>query len=137
MSIFPESRNTKHNLALIYDATSEWDESDRLYTELISSDSLDAQAYNNFAYSLVEREENLDLALELSLTAIKLSPQSAAYLDTAGWIYYKMKQFDKALKYIEESLEIDSSNITIQQHLNEIINNRTESNQSKIQQVEN
>jgi tetratricopeptide (TPR) repeat protein len=137
LGIFPESRNTKHNLALIYDATSEWDESDRLYTELISSDSLDAQAYNNFAYSLVEREENLDLALELSLTAIKLSPQSAAYLDTAGWIYYKMKQFDKALKYIEESLEIDSSNITIQQHLNEIINNRTESNQSKIQQVEN
>ena len=48
-----------------------------------------------------------------------------------------MKQFDKAVKYIEESLEIDSSNITIQQHLNEIINNRTELNQSKIQQVEN
>ena len=48
-----------------------------------------------------------------------------------------MKQFDKAVKYIEESLEIDSSNITIQQHLNEIINNRTELNQSKVQQVEN
>ena len=135
--IFPESRNTKHNLALIYDATNERVKSDKLYTELISSDSLDAQAYNNFAYSLVERNENLDLALELSLTAIRLSPQSAAYLDTAGWIYYKMKQFDKAVKYIEESLEIDSSNITIQQHLNEIINNRTELNQSKIQQVEN
>jgi tetratricopeptide (TPR) repeat protein len=135
--IFPESRNTKHNLALIYDATNEWVKSDKLYTELISSDSLDAQAYNNFAYSLVERKENLDLALELSLTAIRLSPQSAAYLDTVGWIYYKMKQFDKAVKYIEESLEIDSSNITIQQHLNEIINNRTELNQSKIQQVEN
>ena len=135
--IFPESRNTKHNLALIYDVTNEWVKSDKLYTELISSDSLDAQAYNNFAYSLVERKENLDLALELSLTAIRLSPQSAAYLDTAGWIYYKMKQFDKAVKYIEESLEIDSSNITIQQHLNEIINYRTELNQSKIQQVEN
>ena len=137
LTIFPESRNTKHNLALIYDATNEWDESDRLYTELISSDSLDAQAYNNFAYSLVERKENLDLALELSLTAIRLSPQSAAYLDTVGWIYYKMKQFDKAVKYVEESLEIDSSNITIQQHLNEIINNRTELNEAKIQQVEN
>ena len=64
MVIFPESRNTKHNLALIYDATNEWVKSDKLYTELISSDSLDAQAYNNFAYSLVERKENLDLALE-------------------------------------------------------------------------
>ena len=41
--------------------------SDSLYLELITTDSTDAQAYNNFAYSLVERHDNLELALEMSI----------------------------------------------------------------------
>ena len=78
MQIYPQSKNTKHNLALIYDSTGEWDKSDKLYMELISNDSTDAQAYNNYAYSLVEREENIEFALELAKNAIRLEPNSAA-----------------------------------------------------------
>lgn len=65
LSIYPQSRNTKHNLALIYDSTGEWDESDKLYMELITTDSTDAQAFNNYAYSLVERGRILNLHLNL------------------------------------------------------------------------
>ena len=88
VKIFPDSRNTKHNLALIYDIKNEWEKSDQLYLELIDSDSLDAQAFNNYAYSLVERNENIEFALELSKSAISISPTSAPYLDTIGWIYF-------------------------------------------------
>ena len=110
-----------HNLALIYDSTGDWVESDKLYIDLISTDSTDAQAYNNYAYSLVERDRDFEFALELAQNAIRLEPKSAAYLDTIGWIYFKMNNFDEALRYIRESLNIDSSNETIQEHLNEII----------------
>ena len=135
--VIPESRNTKHNLALIYDAIDEWEKSDKLYMELITSDSLDAQAYNNFAYSLVEREKDLDFALDLALNAIKISPNSAAYLDTVGWIYFKLKRYDEAKKYVEESLEIDSTNLTIQNHYDKIINIRTKIENHKVQQADN
>jgi len=137
LTIYPQSRNTKHNLALIYDSTGEWDESDKLYIDLISSDSTDAQAYNNYAYSLVERSKNMSFALELAQNAIRLEPKSAAYLDTIGWIYFKMDEYDEAIRYIRESLSIDSGNITIQGHLNEIIKNKTELNIQKMQQAEN
>lgn len=135
--IYPQSRNTKHNLALIYDSTGDWDESDKLYIDLISTDTTDAQAYNNYAYSLVERNRDIDFALELAQNAIKLEPRSAAYLDTIGWIYFKMDEYDEALKYIRESLSIDSSNTTIQGHLDTIIKNKTKFNTKKMQQAEN
>ena len=32
LSIFPESRNAKHNLALIYDTLKNWEKSDTIYT---------------------------------------------------------------------------------------------------------
>ncbi len=137
LAIYPQSRNTKHNLALIYDSTGDWVESDKLYIDLISTDSTDAQAYNNYAYSLVERDRDFEFALELAQNAIRLEPKSAAYLDTIGWIYFKMNNFDEALRYIRESLNIDSSNETIQEHLNEIIRVKAKENGQVIQQAEN
>jgi len=137
LSIYPQSRNTKHNLALIYDSTGSWDESDKLYMELINTDSTDAQAFNNYAYSLVEREQDFEFALELAQNAIRLEPKSAAYLDTIGWIYFKMDRFEEAMQYIRESLSIDSGNTTIQEHLDKIIKLKAELKLPKIHQVEN
>ena len=137
LEIYPQSRNTKHNLALIYDSMGEWNLSDQLYIELIESDSTDAQAFNNYAYSLVERDKDIDFALELAQYAISLEPKSAAYLDTIGWIYFKLNHYDEALKYIKESLTIDSNNSTIQGHLNQIIKVKAQNNPSKVQQAKN
>ena len=137
LEIYPLSKNTKHNLALIYDATGEWEESDKLYLELISNDSTDAQAYNNYAYSLVERNENIEFALELAKNAIRLEPKSAAYLDTIGWIYFKLSKLDKALFYIRESIGIDSNNVTIREHYDEIIRVRNKKNVEESRQVGN
>ena len=121
LGIFPDSRNTKHNLALIYDQIGEWSKSDELYLDLVATDSTDAQAFNNYAYSLADRNEDFELALELAKNAIRLVPKSAPYLDTIGWIYYKLNDYEKAIEFIRESLSIDSSNPVIQDHLNAVI----------------
>ena len=121
LKIFPESRNTKHTLALIFDNNGDWKRSDSLYMSLISTDSTDAQAYNNFAFSLVERNDNLELALEMALISNRLQPKSAPYLDTLGWIYFKLQQPEKALEYIKESSEIDNNNPVILEHLADVL----------------
>ena len=121
LSIFPGSRASNHTLAMIYDQNGSWIKSDSLYLELISTDSSDAQAYNNFAYSLVERNDNLELALEMSIIANRIQPKSAPYLDTLGWIYFKLEQYDKALEYIQASYSIDNTNPVIVEHLADIL----------------
>jgi Tfp pilus assembly protein PilF len=136
LTIFPESRNTKHNLALIYDTTGEWDRSDKLYMELISTDSTDAQAFNNYAYSLVERGEDVEFALELAMNAIRLAPKSAPYLDTIGWIYFKMNRYEEAVDFIRQSLSIDPGNNTIKEHLDEVVKAKSKATIPKIHQVE-
>ena len=136
LTIFPDSRNTKHNLAMIYDTTKEWVKSDKLYMDLIATDSTDAQAFNNYAYSLIERGEDVEFSLELAKQAIRLVPDSAPYLDTIGWIYFKMDQIDEAIKYIQNSLNIDSENSTIQDHLDYILKIKAELDTHKDPQVE-
>ena len=121
LKIYPQSRSSKHTLAMIYDQTGRWIKSDSLYLELIKTDSTDAQAYNNFAYSLVERKANLELALEMSLIANKIRPNSAPYLDTLGWIYFHLEQFEKSLEYVQKSYSMDSTNPIIVEHLADIL----------------
>ena len=107
-----------HSLAILYDEKSQWENSDEIYIKLINTDDKDAQAYNNYAYSLSERpNSNLIFALDLAKKAIKLNSNNAAFLDTIGWIYFKLNKYEEALNYITRSLENDENNEVILEHL--------------------
>ena len=60
--------------------------------------------------------------------AIDLEPKNAAYLDTIGWIYYKMDNIEKALSFIRKSIELDNDNAVVLEHLGDVLiaNNQVE-----------
>ena len=128
LKIYPESRGARHTLAIASDALSYWTESDSLYEGLIKSDENDVQALNNYSYSLVERNIQLNKALNMAKKAIDLEPKNAAYLDTIGWIYYKMDNIEKALSFIRKSIELDNDNAVVLEHLGDVLiaNNQVE-----------
>ena len=119
--IAPNSRNTLHLLAIVNDNLNNWHISDGIYMQLIQTDSTDAQAFNNYAYSLIEREEKVELSKKYSRRAIDLAPNQAAYLDTYGWILFKMDKVKEAYKYIKKSLEIDNENTEVLKHMGDIL----------------
>ena len=121
LKIYPESRGARHTLAIASDALNYWNESDSLYEGLIASDTNDVQALNNYSYSLVERNIHLNKALEMAKKAIELEPDNAAYLDTIGWIYYKMDNIDEALSFIRKSVELDNNNAIVLEHLGDVL----------------
>ena len=108
-------------MAILYDATEDWKKSDSIYVHLIAIDSLDAQALNNYAYSLVERDQNLDNALIMARKAIDLEPNNASYLDTIGWIYFKLNKTEKAKHFLKSSLEIVEDNSVVLEHLGDVL----------------
>ena len=121
LSIQPQSISLLHSLAILYDEIGEWIKSDKIYNQLIQADSSDAQALNNYAYSLVERNEKLSLALAYAKRAIYLEPKNPSYLDTIGWVYFKLDDLKKAKKYIQQSIEIQGDNAVVLEHLGDIL----------------
>jgi Tfp pilus assembly protein PilF len=119
--IAPNSRNTLHLLAIVNDNLNNWSVSDGIYQQLIQTDSTDAQAFNNYAYSLIERDDKIELSQKYSRRAIELAPDQAAYLDTYGWILFKMGNTKDAHKYIAKSLEIDGENTEVLKHMGDIL----------------
>ena len=121
-----------HNLAILYDSIKSWTKSDSLYKILISTDTTDAQAFNNFAYSLVERNDQLKFALELSRKAVQLVPESAPYLDTMGWILFRIGNNTMALDYIKQSIEIENDNAIVLEHLGDVYKSNNNISNAKI-----
>ncbi|MCK5331354.1 MAG: hypothetical protein KAK01_08100, partial [Candidatus Marinimicrobia bacterium] len=90
----------------------------------IAADSTDAQSLNNYAYSLAEREVLLKKALKMAQKAVKKEPDNSAYLDTIGWIYFKLGNVSKAHHYINSAVDSDKSNAVVLEHLGDVLTSK-------------
>jgi len=116
----PDNIQVIGTLGLIYDSKEEYEFSDSLYERALSIDSTDILISNNYAYSLSERGTQLKRALELSEYAIEKEPKNSSYLDTIGWVHFKLGNYEKAIKFIKMAMEEDESNATLLDHLADV-----------------
>lgn len=64
-----------------------------------------ADALNALGYTLADKTERFEEALGYILRAYKLNPDSAAILDSMGWVYYRLGKLDLALNYLGQALQ--------------------------------
>jgi len=96
-------------LGWIYFEKEDWEKSDYYYSKCLELNPENPVALNNYAYSLIIREKNLPYAFSLIEKAIKQKPDDPNFLDTYGWYFYKIGKYEEAKKFIEKSIQIDSS----------------------------
>jgi tetratricopeptide (TPR) repeat protein len=120
LALSPDNIPIMGTLGLIYDSMEEFDKSDALYEDALKIDSTNALILNNYAYSLAERGVNLQRALRMSLISNEEVPENSSYLDTLGWIYYKLGRYEEALEKIDEAMIFDDNNATLMDHLADV-----------------
>ncbi|WP_170266355.1 tetratricopeptide repeat protein [Phaeocystidibacter luteus] len=109
-------------LARAHHLAGNYDESDDYFKQLVDRNQYDALARNNWAYYLALREEKLVFAMNLIDQAIELRPHEANFWDTKAWIYYRMKNDERAFEAIEKAIEYGgSSSPDIMEHRGDIL----------------
>ena len=83
--------------------------------------TVDAQAYNNFAYSLSWKRWRFRICFDSRWKSYTNKPDVSAYLDTIGWIYYKLSEFEKAKDFIAQALIYDDSSAVILEHYGDVL----------------
>lgn len=77
-------------------------------------------ALNYLGYSWVERGLNLDEAFTMIEKAAALSPQSGAIIDSLGWAYYRLGEFDRARDLLERAVELEPTDALLNDHLGDV-----------------
>ncbi|MCQ2288747.1 MAG: tetratricopeptide repeat protein [Muribaculaceae bacterium] len=81
----------------------------KYYEESIELNPSNVGIMNNYAYFLSLDGKDLDKAERMAGLAVKSSPNSATYLDTYAWIYFKKKDYTMALLYIRRAIDNDDT----------------------------
>ncbi|MFO7446935.1 MAG: tetratricopeptide repeat protein [Ignavibacteriaceae bacterium] len=121
LSVDPDNVNLLGTLGLIYDSMEMWAECDSIYESALKIDSVNALVNNNYAYSLSERNIQLERALKMVQIAVKADSLNSSYLDTMGWVYFKLGNYDMAKLYIEKAIEAGGESAVMLEHLGDIV----------------
>lgn len=117
-------------LGLIYDNQKNLDSTIFYYNKALEIDPDNALVNNNYAYTLSQNNQRLEDALKMSKISLKKEPNSAIYLDTYGWILFKMGKNEEALDYVREAVEKGGVSAEVYEHLGEILKSLNRNNEA-------
>ena len=117
VSIDTNNLDAWNQLAILQSAAGNIKASDIAYERVLKIDPSNALANNNYAYSLSERNLQLDRAQTMIETALKSEPKNPSYLDTMGWILYQRGDYKQAVNYILQAIDNGEVSATIYEHL--------------------
>lgn len=109
----------------VYDSFGNHRAADSAFEQALRIEPDDALVCNNYAYSLSVQGKNLELARILSWKSLQQFPTNASYLDTYGWILFKLGDIDGAEKFIQRAIQYDG-NATHYDHLGDVLEKQGE-----------
>ncbi|MGA2902272.1 MAG: tetratricopeptide repeat protein [Candidatus Korobacteraceae bacterium] len=101
----------------IYERQKKYDKAEEAFHKVLADDPKNAMALNYLGYMLADRGTRLDEALGYIRRAVALEPQNGAYLDSLGWAYYKLGNYELAEENLRRASERTADDPTIHEHL--------------------
>jgi tetratricopeptide (TPR) repeat protein len=86
----------------------------------IALSPFNAYTHNYFGYWLIEQNRNLDEAKALIQKAVDKDPGNGAFVDSLGWVYYKIGDMKTALVFMERAATLTPDDPVITDHLGDV-----------------
>jgi|GEM_PF-4894168 len=91
-------------LSTLYDRTKRFPKAEIHLKKAIELNSNYAIAFNYLGYTYADLNRNLQEAETLVQRALALDPENGAYLDSMGWVYYRLGQYKKSEDFLQRAL---------------------------------
>jgi tetratricopeptide (TPR) repeat protein len=102
---YPDALELRMNRAFFLERTGKADASLRELRELLADRPGDAHVQNALGYTLADLNQSLPEARQLLTAALAQSPNSAAVLDSMGWLLYREGDYPAALDHLRRASE--------------------------------
>ncbi|SNR69805.1 tetratricopeptide repeat protein [Desulfurobacterium atlanticum] len=107
------------SLAVISDKLDLENETVTYLKKVIEINPNNVAALNYLSYIYANRGENLEEAMKLIKKVLKLRPENPAYIDTYGWVLFKLRNYEKACKILEKAYKLSNKDPVVEEHLGE------------------
>jgi len=115
-------REFYYQVGACYERTGDFAHAEEYFQKCLQISPDWPEACNYLGYMWAEHGTNLDRARDLLEKAVKAEPKNAAFLDSLGWVFYKLNEPEKALRHIREAVELsDKPDPTLLDHLGDVL----------------
>lgn len=126
MAVYDKALENRYNADLLYSRAmlaEKMDMLDLLEEDLrliLSKEPDHAQALNALGYTLADRTDRYQEALKLIEQALSLEPESYYFLDSMGWVLYRLGRHEEAVDYLRRAMAL-TKDPEIAAHLGEVL----------------
>ncbi len=106
--------------AMLADRMDRFDITEKDLRQVLVLEPDESNALNALGYSMADRSVNLDEALDMIERAHAQQPESAAVIDSLGWVHYRLGNLDKAIEYMRKAHDMQDDPEIIA-HLGEVL----------------
>ena len=75
---------------------------------------------NYLGYSWIDQGINLDEGMSMIKRAVEQRPDDGYIVDSLGWAYYRLGQYEEAVKHLDRAVELKPDDPTINDHLGDV-----------------
>ncbi len=117
---FPESTEALFRLGSSLERAGSQAEAEKVFRQLLSARPNDSAAQNYLGYMWADRGIHLEEARGLLEKAVAREPRNGAYLDSLGWVYFRMGKLQAAERNLREAHRREPDDPTIEEHLGDL-----------------
>lgn len=98
-----------------------WENAETDFRRALELNPGQPEVLNYLGYSLVEKESNLDEALEMIEAAAEARPDSGYIIDSLGWALFRLGRYDEAIGHMEHAAELMPVDPVVNDHLGDVL----------------
>ena len=115
-----ESTTFDRNLAITYEQLGIDDKAEERFLAALTINPNDAFTLNYLGYWWADEGRNLTEAIKLIEKAVELRPESGYFVDSLGWVHYKLGNFPVAVELLEKATTLEPADPVIFDHLGDV-----------------
>ncbi|WP_375258300.1 tetratricopeptide repeat protein [Citreimonas sp.] len=97
-----------------------WEQAEADFRRALELNPEQPQVLNYLGYSLVEKQQKLDEALDMIERAVAARPDSGYIVDSLGWVLYRLGRYDEAVGHMERAAELMPVDPVVNDHLGDV-----------------
>ncbi|HMK73033.1 MAG TPA: tetratricopeptide repeat protein [Myxococcaceae bacterium] len=113
----PRQESLLFSLAAAYERSGDHQQSITRMREVLALNPDNASALNFIGYTLADQGMDLDEAERMLKRALELRPDTGAFLDSLGWVYFRRHDLARAVPTLERAAALEPDEPVIAEHL--------------------
>jgi len=97
-----------------------FDQAEQFFNQALNLDPENAMTLNYLGYMWADKGVKLPDALKMIRKAVDIEPMNGAYLDSLGWVYFKMGEYELAEDNLRQAVNRDQTDPTVHMHLGDL-----------------